>query len=649
MRKVRVLILAVAVAVPAAGLMTPRVTAHAASAPIPSQPCDPSSDTSANCLSYTIPTTVLDLQNNPVNIYVEVRHATDSGGNIVPAPLILTYSPYSVLGRNGDAAHWNSLGYSRAYADVIGTGNSGGCWDYGGTSEKVTANEVIETIAAQPWSDGKIGMLGGSYDGTTQYAAAVTHPPHLVTIVPEAAIDRWYDYAFAGGIRYFDTTEPFGYEGAGTAGDEGVDTPFAFDFGLALPPPTNNTNPNWGATVASKIAPCSQADHTMEGYSIAPDYNQFWLDRDYLKDLPSVTIPVLVASNYGDWNVKQVDGWQAYHALTSSVFPRMYFGSRWHGHGTPPNATNFSYSGTVDKWMAHWLQGANNGLENMPQVTTATTDSSGPTHDAYSSGPEPTPSNIPLYLSHNADGTWGLSPDASTAPGGSPAATVAWTGNNTETNEVLHPFASDPAYLSFTTPVLTRDVRLYGEPVLHLWSTIQRDWITYTPRLVDFDPSKYTGTGPTTSSTTANAIPAMTRGWLDSRYRNGLSTEVLATPGTPFAEDISLWPQDYTVRAGHRLILIVSTETTEWDIAKLPFYTGTVGLPTAQLSYEHSESYITLPIVNATSGDSLFDGSAPASVPDAPLAPLLIVAGLGGGALLMRRRRRHQGHLSEVA
>ena len=51
---------------------------------------------------------------------------------------------------------------------------------------------------------------------------------------------------------------------------------------------------------------------------------------------------------------------------------------------------------------------------------------------------------------------------------------------------MLHPYAPDSRYLSFASPVLTQDVRLYGEPVLHLWSTIQRTWITYTPRLVDF-------------------------------------------------------------------------------------------------------------------------------------------------------------------
>src|SRR5437899_232201 len=82
-------------------------------------------------VSYVIPT-------KEAEIYLEVVHPT-LGGQIVPAPVILTYTPYAALGRNGDAAHWTALGYARATADVIGTGNSGGCWDYGGNAEKSTA------------------------------------------------------------------------------------------------------------------------------------------------------------------------------------------------------------------------------------------------------------------------------------------------------------------------------------------------------------------------------------------------------------------------------------------------------------------------------------------------------------------------------
>lgn len=49
------------------------------------------------------------------------------------------------------------------------------------------ANSVIDWIAAQPWSDGNVAMMGGSYDGFTQWAAAKYANPHLKTIVPEVA------------------------------------------------------------------------------------------------------------------------------------------------------------------------------------------------------------------------------------------------------------------------------------------------------------------------------------------------------------------------------------------------------------------------------------------------------------------------------
>ena len=639
MRRLLLIALTLFVVLPPGMLLGARA-AHAATtaAPLPAGTCQ--DDTSANCRSYVVPTTVLDASNNPVDLYLEVRHATDSGGNIIAAPTILTYTPYAILGRNGDAAHWNSLGFTRAYADVIGTGNSGGCWDYGGPKEKQAGYDLIEAIAAQPWSDGHIGMLGASYDGTTQYMVATAHPPHLDTIVPEAAIDRWYDYAFANGVRYSYTTEPFGYEGPGTAGDEGIDTPAGFDFGLDIPPPVDEQDPNWATAVESRITVCDEVEHTQYGYSTTPAYTQFWLDRDYLKDLPSVTIPVLVASNYGDWNVKQVDGWQAYHALTSSSFARLYMGSRWHGHGVPPGT---DYTTTVDMWFQHFLQGASNGLEqSLPPVTTATTDSGGPNDDAYTSGPEPTPTAVPLYLGANADGTWNLSPDAVTAPSGSPAATLQWTGTNTESNEVLHPFASDPRYLSFVSPPLTHDIRIYGEPTLHLWSTIQRTWITYTPRLLDFDPSLYTGTGPATVATTNDAIPAMTRGWVDTRFNDPSPSNpgpaAALTPGQSFPIDINLWPQDYTVKAGHRLILLLSTETTDWDVSKLASSTD-LGALSAQIDYEAAQSWITVPSVGATSGDALF---APATnVAEAPTPVLLLLLSPALLLPMVRRRSRH--------
>src|SRR5688500_1526869 len=188
--------------------------------------------------SYQVPT-------RHGNLYLEVVHPT-SGGEIVKAPLVLTISPYSyALGRNTDSTDWVPKGYARGTADVIGIGNSGGCYDYGGIREKETGYDLVEWVAKQKWSTGKIGMIGGSYDGTTANATAVMRPPHLTTIIPEAAINHWYGYAYSGGIRFFLQNGFIGHQGPGAAADEGFDTPLLFDGGLAIPPPIDVQSADW--------------------------------------------------------------------------------------------------------------------------------------------------------------------------------------------------------------------------------------------------------------------------------------------------------------------------------------------------------------------------------------------------------------------
>ena len=559
-------------------LLIAGLLAAGAAVAVPSTAASPAVNTAidgAVTVSYIVPT-------RDAEIYLEVSEPT-SHGRVVRAPVILTYSPYSVLGRNGDASHWNPLGYARAYADVIGTGNSGGCYDYGGNREKRTGHDVVEWIARQPWTTGKVGMLGGSYDGTTQYATAVTHPKGLATIVPEAAISRWYDYAYAGGIRYTDTDEDLGNEGPGAATDEGVDTPLGFDYGFAIPPPTDAQDADWQERVASTIRPCDELAHTGAGYNLTPDYDGFWMDRDYVHLLGSVRIPVLVASNWGDWNVKQKNGWDAYHALTHSISRKLYMGTRWAGHGTPPGK---AYSDTVDRWFARWLKGVHNGVERMPAVTSETSDDAGPV--GYVAGPEPKPTSLRLYLGADAAG-WALSPKPLH---GAQVASFVQTGSNTEAFAATHPFAGG-RYLGFASAPLTHDIRVFGRPVLHLWSTTQRQWVTVTPSLLDFDPAKYAGSGAATSALDASAAVAMTRGWLDSRYRDGLDHEVLANPGKPLGMDVALFPTDYTVRKGHRLVLLVQTEDLDWAFAK-PYPTASD--PTVQIDWSKAQSWLTLPV-----------------------------------------------------
>ena len=67
--------------------------------------------------------------------------------------------------------------------DVRGQGASGGTFREF-THDMDDGYDSVEWAAALAGSDGKVGMYGSSYVGATQWLAAVTAPPHLVTIVP---------------------------------------------------------------------------------------------------------------------------------------------------------------------------------------------------------------------------------------------------------------------------------------------------------------------------------------------------------------------------------------------------------------------------------------------------------------------------------
>jgi putative CocE/NonD family hydrolase len=62
------------------------------------------------------------------------------------------------------------------------------------------AYDAIDWISKQPWSDGKVGMYGGSYLGFSQWAAAKTLHPALKTFVPQVSVGVGVDYPMANNI-----------------------------------------------------------------------------------------------------------------------------------------------------------------------------------------------------------------------------------------------------------------------------------------------------------------------------------------------------------------------------------------------------------------------------------------------------------------
>jgi putative CocE/NonD family hydrolase len=125
-------------------------------------------------------------------------------------PVILTRTPYNKLRHTGggrlnpiDLAY---AGYARVVQDIRGRYASEGTYFIG---EHVTpqgmndAYDTVEWIAAQPWCDGNVGMIGGSYEGSVQWPAAMSNPPHLKAIVPIVGPCGFlYEQALFGGPSY---------------------------------------------------------------------------------------------------------------------------------------------------------------------------------------------------------------------------------------------------------------------------------------------------------------------------------------------------------------------------------------------------------------------------------------------------------------
>ena len=542
--------------------------------------------------TYVVPTRHGDL-------FVEAAHPT-SNGKVVRAGTVLTYSPYNAaFGRNGDAGTWIANGLTRITADVVGTANSGGCYDYGGKREKETAYDLVEWIAKQPWSNKKVGMIGGSYDGTTAMAAAVMRPPHLTTIVPEAAISRWYDYAYSGGMRYTFNNERMGNENPGLIIDEqGFDTPLGFDLGFGNTPPTDVGGEKWAERTASAMTPCDEVNHIENGYNVNPDYDAFWLERDYAKDAHKITIPVLVAYNWGDWNVKQETSYRFWQSAKNSRFLRMAVGTRWEGHGTPSG----EYKQLRIEWMRHWLQGAKTDVLKTPPVISQMADSKGTLN--FYAGPVPKTTDVKLYAQRATVNGFdqALLPDKPREPEGE--VTYALTGDGSESRALAAARTPGGNSAWFETPTLKRDVRIFGSPKVQIWSTVQRTWVTYAVSVVDIDPAFYSNNGGERTPSETNALLGVTRGWLDSRYRKSLAKRELWKPGRNGLTVVAK-PQDYTFRKGHAIGLLIMGEHTEWVVPKP--YDDPAGGQGATVTVDTTgRTVLSLPIVGKVSARSLF-------------------------------------------
>jgi putative CocE/NonD family hydrolase len=110
-------------------------------------------------------------------------------------PVIFTLTPYIADSYQDRALYFAKNGYVFALVDVRGRGNSEGKFEPF-ANDAHDGHDVVEWLARQAWSNGKVTMWGGSYAGFDQWATLKEGPPHLATIVPAAAAYAGVDFPF---------------------------------------------------------------------------------------------------------------------------------------------------------------------------------------------------------------------------------------------------------------------------------------------------------------------------------------------------------------------------------------------------------------------------------------------------------------------
>ena len=205
------------------------------------------------------------------------------------------------------------------------------------------------------WSNGKVGMTGRSYGGTTDFGIAQTGVEGLETIVPVSGIASWYDYYNCQGTRTSDFP-----------GDQ-LSSLAAYCAGRKIDPD------DWSKIETSYGNYIHQLeDDTVAGGS---DYSDVWRNRDYTVGNNNFRCSALVVHGLNDQNV------------TTKHFEMMYRTLKKAGCNTKlllhqgahltPNVNNEylimigdqSYDDILNRWFSHYLYDVDNGAEDMAEVT----------------------------------------------------------------------------------------------------------------------------------------------------------------------------------------------------------------------------------------------------------------------------------------
>lgn len=487
-----------------------------------------------------------------------VRLACDVYRPVAPGryPVLYAVSPYlkdsvylptmSVYRyrETGNIANWVSRGYVYVHADARGSGQSDGIYDMFSPDEARDLYDMIEWCAAQPWSTGKVGMVGESYYGMVQWVAAMQNPPHLACVAPyDACADLYRQFAFKGGV-YFTGFQNHWYSNS-------VRNRAFFDY------PERPKRDDY------------MSHDYMLDHAHHPVFDEFWQQRR--ADLAKIEVPVFSIGNWAGTVSHLLGNLQGFmqargpkKLLVNVGDPQLIF--------LDPQIEE-----QLARWYDYWLKDIDTGIMDEPPVRIFIRNGAG--YRDEQEWPLRRAVQRKLYLAPGPSGAAESLNDGALAAGPPPAGTPptsytypdrAWTFPGTGTSVrgskgLLH---TTRKILTFTSDPFTEDTEVTGPVVLNLWASSSAEDTQFIVKIMDLAPlTPEVAQAIKVLDVAAPARP-VTEGWLRASHRAldpGRSTELSPyhshltpeplEPGTIYQFAIEIWPTCWVFQPGHRLRL----------------------------------------------------------------------------------------------
>ena len=275
-----------------------------------------------------------------------------AGAESAPVPAILEYIPYRKRDgtrlRDEPMHRWFAgHGYAAVRVDLRGSGDSDGLLvDEYLEQEQRDALEVLRWIAAQPWCDGSIGMMGKSWGGFNALQVAALRPPELKAIVTVCSTDDRYadDVHYMGGCLLL---ENFSWGSVMLTID-------------AQPPDPELCGERWREAWLERL----ESDPTFaETWLRHQRRDAYWKHGSVCEDYGAIRCPVYAIGGWADGYSNAVP-----RLLAGLRSPRKGLIGPWahvYPHdGVPGPAIGFLQE--VERWWARWLRGERNGVEDEP-------------------------------------------------------------------------------------------------------------------------------------------------------------------------------------------------------------------------------------------------------------------------------------------